>query len=275
MNPFHKLKLSNYIVEDCGCADSGGGTGGAPVIQMAGKTTKHIITPKIKSQLVTEAISLMENELLNKLVLPDLAQKYIQKAPLADKLSKYNVKEAKELIGEEFKNNPELADKIVNKVSSIDESSVLGNIQNNLTQRYQNFKPSTTKAGHLISTHDQLSKTGQANSMMGSKQVIKNTVDAANGNNNKPSLKTESANILEEMQSFTYKQLTGRKPVITAVRPSNQKIETHYDKTIDSPTHHLKSGEKILVANRLGQVKGNLQADRDAIKKASSMQQSV
>lgn len=266
--------MKKLIYEDAGICAPTTGPSSAPVVSMGG-TTKHIITPKIKSQLVTEAISLMENELLNKLVLPDLAQKYIQKAPLADKLSKYNVKEAKELIGEEFKNNPELADKIVNKVSSIDESSVLSNIQNNLTQRYQNFKPSTTKAGHLISTHDQLSKTGQANSMMGSKQVIKNTVDAANGNNDKPSLKTESANILEEMQSFTYKQLTGRKPVITAVRPSNQKIETHYDKTIASPTHHLKSGEKILVANRLGQVKGNLQADRDAIKKASSMQQSV
>lgn len=278
MNPFHKLKLSNYISEDCGCADSGGGTGGAPVIQMAGKTTKHIITPSQKSKLVTEAlVYINENALLDQLVLPDLAQKYIQKAPVTDKLSKYNVKEAKEIIGEEFKQDPDLPHKIVNNVNKIEESSPLGNIRNNITNRYQDFKPTTTKAGHLISTHNELSKSGDANSMMGSKQVIDNTLDEVNGkHHSKRGLKTESSNILEEMQSFTYNQLTKRKPVITAVRPSKpQPIATHYDKTIASPTHHLKAGEKILVANKLSEVKGNLQSDRDAIKKASSMEQSV
>ena len=126
------------------------------------------------------------------------------------------------------------------------------------------------RRNYLISTHGQLSKSGEANSMLGSKQVINNTLNVANGVN-KPSIKTEST-IIEE-RALSYKDLTA--PSKPAFNPKHQKIESHYDKTINSPTRQLKTGQKILVAQQLAQVKGNLQNDRDAIKKISSMQQSV
>ena len=287
MNELKQLSLKHYagrhniIYEDCGCSSGAISTGitssSSPMIQMNTKT-KHIISPSAKSRLVTEALLfLSENEIIDSLIKPELTAKFMEKSPVATKLSKYNVKEAKELINDEFKNNPELPDRIVHQVNNLDESSILGDIKNNITQKYQNFKPTTTKSGNIVSSHNQLSKSGEANSMMGAKQVIKNTMNISNGSRANASLKTESAHMFEESNKLTYNDLTKRKPVITPSKKSikQQPIETHYDKTIASPTHHLKSGEKILVANKLADVKGNLQADRDAIKKASSMQQSV
>lgn len=267
--------MKTIIHEDCG---------GTPVIQMNAvpygskpqKTIKHIIDPNAKSNLVTEALNyLNENALLDQLVAPDLQQQYEQKSSQAKELSKYNVIEAKEHINKVFKQDPNLSKQVIKQVKSIEEVSVLGTIRQNITNKnLENMSnnPSLTKTGNLISTHGQLSKSGEANSMLGSKQVIKNTLNVANGIKTENSINTESTSFIEE-RSMSYKDLTS--PSKPAFTPKHQKIETHYDKTINSPTRHLKTGQKILVAQQLAQAKGNLQSDRDAIKKISSMQQSV
>ena len=263
--------------------DRGGSTGGTPVIQMNAvpygsqkrSTIKHIIDPNTKSNLVTEALNYInENALLDQLVAPELEQQYEQKFSQAKELSKYNVVEAKEHINKVFKHDPNLSKQVIKQVKSIEEVSVLGTIRQNITNKnLENMSknPSITKTGNLISTHGQLSKSGEANSMMGSKQVIKNTLNVANGVKTENSINTGST-VIEE-RALAYKDLTA--PSKPAFTPKHQKIETHYDKTINSPTRHLKTGQKILVAQQLAQAKGNLQSDRDAIKKISSMQQSV
>ena len=273
--------MKTIIHEDCG---------GTPVIQMNAvpygsqkrNTIKHIIDPNAKSNLVTEALNyLNENALLDQLVAPELEQQYEQKSSQAKELSKYNVVEAKEHINKVFKQYPNLSKQVIKQVKSIEEVSVLGTIRQNITNKnLENMSknPSMTKTGNLISTHGQLSKSGEANSMLGSKQVIKNTLNVANGIktensiNTGNSINTESTSFIEERAS-AYKDLTA--PSKPAFTPKHQKIETHYDKTINSPTRHLKTGQKILVAQQLAQAKGNLKSDRDAIKKISSMQQSV
>lgn len=206
-----------------------------------------------------------ENVLIDQVVAPFLNQKFAPIQPQAVELSKYDVNKAKEVIKKEFDNNQDLPNKIVSKVENIEES-VYQDIKNNITARAQEQIKKPTQAGHLVSTHDTLSKIGQANSGMGAQQVVKHTMDVANGVNkpSKPSMKTE-ATVLSNIS----------KKLLEETFAPKQQILSHYDRTINTPTRHLKAGEKYNVATKLNQVKGDLQQDRDAIKKLNSMQQSL
>ena len=184
--------------------------------------------------------------------------------------------EKAEVIKKEFDNNQDLPTKIVSKVENIEES-VYQDIKNNITTHAQEQIKKPTQAGHLVSTHDTLSKIGQANSGMGSQQVFKHTMDVANGVNkpSKPSMKHESTILAGISRRLFEESHYNKKNDINTSRFNNQPILTHYDRTINSPTRHLKAGEKYNVATKLAQVKGDLQQDRDAIKKINSMQRSV
>ena len=242
--------MRKYIYENEGCI-SGGGEPIAPM-NTIGRKTKMITSSYLKKGVISE------NVIIDQLIIPDLNQKFAPIKPKAQELSKYDIVKAKEEIKKEFDNSPELPNRIVKNVDSIEES-VFANIRNNITHNAKHKTP--TKAGHLVSTHENLSQSGQANSMMGSKQVIDNTLRAANGQKPK-TLKTESTLLIEASSN----NILFGKP---------QKILTHYDRTINSPVRHLKAGEKYLVATKLEQVKGDLQQDRDAIKKINNMQKSV
>lgn len=206
-----------------------------------------------------------ENVIIDQVISPYLNQRFVPVQQQAAELSKYDVTEAKEEIKKVFDTNPELPTKIVSNVEKIEES-VYQNIKNNITAQSQNAVKKPTQAGHLVSTHDTLSKIGQANSGMGTQQVVKHTMDVANGVNkpSKPSMKTE-ATVLANISRKLYEENFAPK----------QQILSHYDRTINTPTRHLKAGEKYNVATKLAQVKGDLQQDRDAIKKINSMQQST
>ena len=254
--------MRKYIYENEGCI-SGGGEPLAP-INSVGKKSKMITSAYLKKGVISE------NVIIDQIVAPELNQKFAPIQPRAQELSKYDIVKAKEEIKKEFDNAPELPSQIVKNVDSIEES-VFSNIKQNITnsaQQQTKANPSVTKAGHLVSTRENLSQSGQANSMMGSKQVIDNTLRAANGQKPK-TLKTEST-VLAMISSRILEEVSHP---MGFGRP--QKILTHYDRTINSPTRHLKAGEKFNIATKLAQVKGDLQQDRDAIKKINNMQKSV
>jgi len=207
------------------------------------------------------------------------------------KLEKYNVNDAKKSINDELDKDPELPEKVVEKVKSIEEST-LGDVQKNLNSPH---KSTLTKAGHLVSNRTQESKDGLANSLQGAKEVITNQIKTTSKSNGIDGVTqpvssfSESTNnillkvsnlILEDMHSMTgsvgnYKQLTTTQRPNNTMSSGQQKVETHFDKTVNSPTRQLKQGEKVNVANKLGQETSSLQQVRDNLKKLNNMSKSV
>lgn len=256
--------MKHYIYENdgAGCPSFAGGL--APSSEAISPINGRGKSRQITSLYLKKGI-ISENAIIDQIINPYLDQRFAPVQPQAVELSKYEVTEAKQEIKKEFDKNPELPSKIVSNIDKIEES-VFQNIKNNIAAQAQNIVKKPTQAGHLVSTHDTLSKIGQANSGMGAQQVVKHTMDVANGINkpSKPSMKNEStvlSNISKKLLEETF--------------APKQQILSHYDRTINTPTRHLKAGEKYNVATKLNQVKGDLQQDRDAIKKLNSMQQSL
>ena len=244
-----------------------------------------------KKQLINQTNLMLENQILD-LVKSDLDTSFLNKQKSQTgqiPLEKFNVDETKEEIENKFKNNPDLPEKIVNDVKNISDitESTLGDIQANLnTYTPGPAQNSITRAGHLVSNRSELSKSGQANSMQGAKEVVRNQFDVANGiistvgsalkKNINESIVFISGHAITESAVASYEALTNvPKAVNVAEAKPDQKIESYYDKKINTPTRHLTSGLKTNLANSLNKNVSNLQNVRDNLKQVQTMQRNA